>query len=478
MGKVLIHFTYKEHGFLLFEVSDSPQRIKKVKALHSQTEKGFSPLMMAVRHNSIYSAMCLLQANADPDSIHSESGNTALHFAAEQGNEVLVKMLVSFFADTRRVNGSGRTPLDLARESRAEGAKKCAEVLQEVNVLEQKANQVSGDFQPSSLPQDTTFLLSFDGGGSRGIISCQLIIALHKRMKELQSDCAPLQCYFDYVAGTSAGAILGLGLTHAKVPPELCRLLSLKGSEHIFKGTPTFPTEAVEKYLKEAYGQNLGLADAEKPRVIITSVLADKNPPELHLFRNYGDFEEGDRKVWECARASSAAPLYFDPFEEKFIDGGVMANNPTLDAMTEIFAQGEREDKQVKLGLVLSIGTGVTPATDVRSTEIHVPKLSSFFHSIASLPSDIMHARNLLQVFISQSTQSNGQETQRAQMWCNSVNASYYRWSPPLGKIYDLSESDKAKLTELMYETHLYTLENYAQIDEVARLLLSRGIRS
>ena len=36
--------------------------------------------------------------------------------------------------------------------------------------------------------------------------------------------------------------------------------------------------------------------------------------------------------VWEAARASSAAPVYFHPFKEIYVDGGVMANNPTLDA--------------------------------------------------------------------------------------------------------------------------------------------------
>ena len=468
----------KKRGFLFTEAPDNPEHIKMVEALNSRNEQGFTPLMLATRKGYVESAISLLQADADPDITHKESGNTALHFAAEQGNEILVKMLIIFYADTRITNKSTQTPLDLARASDAEGADKCVKVLQETITLQDTAKQVSNTFSPSPLDQDTTFLLSIDGGGSRSVISCLTLIALLKRMKELQPDCGSLQSYFDYIAGTSGGAIFGLGLTHANCTPELCRSLCLKCAEDVCVGTPTFSPESMDEYLKESFGDELAMADSEKPRAIITSVVADKNPPVLHLFRNYGEFKELDRKVWECARASSAAPVYFTPFEEKYLDGGVMANNPTLDSMVEIFAQGEREKEQVKLGFVLSIGTGVPPAAEMESTEVYIPKISNILSGLLSLPSSIMNLSNLLQVFIAQSTQSDGQETRRARTWCKSMGTSYYRWSPPLGKIYDMSESDMAELTILMYESHLYILANCGQIDEVARLLLSRGVRN
>lgn len=39
--------------------------------------------------------------------------------------------------------------------------------------------------------------------------------------------------------------------------------------------------------------------------------------------------------MWRAARSSGAAPTYFRP-NGRFLDGGLLANNPTLDAMTEI----------------------------------------------------------------------------------------------------------------------------------------------
>lgn len=41
-----------------------------------------------------------------------------------------------------------------------------------------------------------------------------------------------------------------------------------------------------------------------------------------------------EQKVWEAARASGAAPSYFKPLDA-YLDGGLAANNPTLDLMTE-----------------------------------------------------------------------------------------------------------------------------------------------
>lgn len=63
-------------------------------------------------------------------------------------------------------------------------------------------------------------------------------------------------------------------------------------------------------------------------RIMITAVLADRKPVELHLFRNYLSASEllepntiddlyitppamGDQHLWEAARASGAAPSYF-----------------------------------------------------------------------------------------------------------------------------------------------------------------------
>lgn len=49
-----------------------------------------------------------------------------------------------------------------------------------------------------------------------------------------------------------------------------------------------------------------------------------------------GDYR---RKMWECLRATTAAPSYFTPLvdgDTLYADGAFMANNPTSIALTEV----------------------------------------------------------------------------------------------------------------------------------------------
>ena len=470
----------KKDGFLVKNRSDNPQHIDFINALNSPNRKGFTPLMLAVKKGYLNSAMSLVAAGADPNICHPETGNTALHYAAEAGNQSLVKLLLIFGADLKMENKVRKTPLVLARSSDGPDAATCVEVLEQIAELENQNSKLSNSFEPGSVDEDTIFLLSMDGGGVRGLILCQTLIALTKRMKQLQPDCGPVQSYFDYIAGTSAGAIVGLGLSHANTSPELCRSLCLKFAEDVCSGTPTFSTEAMETCLKESYGADLKISDSDKPRVIITTVLGDRNPPILHLMCNYGEVRDEemhgrDRMAWEVARASSAAPIYFTPFRDRYIDGGVMSNNPTLDAMAEIFQQGKREGKDVRLGLVFSLGTGIPPTAKLEDVGVQVPRLSNILGSLLNIGDTISGLMNLINQFISQSTQSYGQEVIRARSWCLSLNTPFIRLSPKLSTVYDLSESDKDVLVQIMYEAHIYIVENAAQIDTVAKTLLSRG---
>jgi predicted acylesterase/phospholipase RssA len=73
-------------------------------------------------------------------------------------------------------------------------------------------------------------------------------------------------------------------------------------------------------------------------------------------------------KIWEAARATSAAPSFFDPIKigkhgEEFLDGGTGANNPVRilwDEAQEIFLN-KRQRPEDYLKCLVSIGTG-TPS--------------------------------------------------------------------------------------------------------------------
>ena len=89
------------------------------------------------------------------------------------------------------------------------------------------------------------------------------------------------------------------------------------------------------------------------------------------LFRSYQSNEiHLDCKIWEAARATSAAPTFFKRImigrDQPFIDGGLGRNNPSrllLDEAKDLF--GTRE-----IGCLLSIGTGQAEVISIRNPGI------------------------------------------------------------------------------------------------------------
>ena len=465
-GKSISAVSRKKRGFLQARSVDSVQNRQLRTALNAFDEDGLTPLMLSCQSGYVESALSLLLAGADPNIQQPVSNDSALHFAARQGNAVLVKLLLLKGGNVSAKNKAGQLPLDVAK---AAGAKRCCKILQNVMDLEEEAKDYlnadeSKPFTPLPVPEGSEFLLSIDGGGSRSVLACLTLIALQKRMKQLSPDCKQVQYYFDVIAGTSGGGMNTLGLTHAKADPELLLDLCLKISDEFLVGSPT---------------------DVKAPKVVVTTTIADVNPPKLHLNCNYGEARNGQKppsewRVWEVSRATSAAPYYFPPFEDRFEDGGVMANNPTLTAMVELFEQGEREGKKVKLGLVCSLGTGRPKPTEVEDVAIRLPGFSNFGQTVRSLvgiTDTISGAVNFVNMLLSESTVADGAEIAKAKAWCGSLGVPYFRLSPVLSKAYSLAENDHVQIIHLMFEGHCFLLkrDTAEMIDTIARYLLTRG---
>lgn len=69
-----------------------------------------------------------------------------------------------------------------------------------------------------------------------------------------------------------------------------------------------------------------------------------------------------DQLVWRAARCSGAAPTYFRPIG-RFLDGGLLANNPTLDAMAEIHEYNKTLINKVREVLALKSSWGFIDCT-------------------------------------------------------------------------------------------------------------------
>ncbi|KAL5493790.1 hypothetical protein EMCRGX_G015017 [Ephydatia muelleri] len=441
-----------------------------LKVLDTFNGDGFTPLMIAVMKDNTDCAVALLQADANPNVQNLESGNSALHYAAEMCNETILKALIVFGGDISMKNKAGQTPLNIALKATEGDAEVCVKVLREIGDLIKKAKDEYANPQSiRSFDSDSVFLLCIDGGGVRGLLALQILIAIRNRMLQIQPDCALLQDYFDYMAGTSIGGMVTLSLTAQNSSLEECRADLFRNVDYMFPTKPTFTVLAADGSCKVQFGSERKMSDIKRPRIIIHTVEANVNPPILHKIRNFGK-NSGDWKVWEAGRSTTAAPIYFPPHKDTYIDGGVMANNPTLSAMTDIVTTAAEEGKQLKIGLVLSIGTGHGAPIPVDHVGVYVPSISN----LKSLPNTLSALGSIVNLFIGQSTSSDGEAVDCARAWSMSLGAEYFRLSPLLSTPIDLAEYKKAPIVQMLYEGVVFGLNSAREIDTIARIILSR----
>lgn len=235
-------------------------------------------------------------------------------------------------------------------------------------------------------------ILSIDGGGIKGILPGQILISLEKKLQQKSNNPnARLADFFDLLAGTSTGGILTvLYLCPENSSPKFSAAqavnLYLENGSKIFSKTfakkitslfgiadEAFSVDELEVCLKKYFG-DFKLNQALK-HCIITSYDIKHRTPFFFRKRKAKIDPDFDFPLWQVARATSAAPTYFEPALVKsfagnkfpLVDGGVFANNPTLCAYAEarqIFESGIEERRRMKKTasasemFILSIGTG------------------------------------------------------------------------------------------------------------------------
>jgi len=217
-------------------------------------------------------------------------------------------------------------------------------------------------------------ILSIDGGGVRGIIPAVLLDALEQKAGR------PVAKMFDLIAGTSTGGILALALCkpdasgHAEFSAaDLVRLYERHG-RRIFRRSAwraiaslgalaegKYPNSGIESVLDEYFGE-ARLKDAVTD-VLITSYEIERRVPFLFRSRHARSRPDYDFPMKCVARATSAAPTYFEPCKLEtrapgdyyaLIDGGVYANNPAMCAWVE----AKTYWPEARDFLLVSLGTG------------------------------------------------------------------------------------------------------------------------
>jgi uncharacterized protein len=217
-------------------------------------------------------------------------------------------------------------------------------------------------------------VLCIDGGGIRGLIPALVLAEIERRTGRRIAQ------MIDLVAGTSTGGILACGLTRSGPDgaplysaAELAGIYEQEGPR-IFHRSLLKRIRSAEGWIDERYdddGLNAALVrylgDASLSAALVDVLVTAY---EIHdrfafFFRSARARRDPtyDFPLVGVARATSAAPSYFEPAEVRdvagartypLIDGGVYAVNPAMCAYADIVAAGQAE----ALELMLSLGTG------------------------------------------------------------------------------------------------------------------------
>jgi patatin-like phospholipase len=232
-------------------------------------------------------------------------------------------------------------------------------------------------------------ILSLDGGGIRGILTLEYLAVIEDMLKKRSGREDFLLCdYFDLIGGTSTGSIIAAGLACGMSVDRLKQLYRDLGKSVFMnrfwrKGllAPKFPSGPVQEALDAQLGADTTV-DGDRIRtglMIMTKRLDTGSPWPLH---NHPDAryakQDGQLRLTQVVRASTAAPTYFEPqtmeissrdgktVKGAFVDGGVSPfNDPALQLLMLAVLDGHgfrwRPGKDNLL--LISLGTGTYKKT-------------------------------------------------------------------------------------------------------------------
>jgi uncharacterized protein len=266
-------------------------------------------------------------------------------------------------------------------------------------------------------------LLALDGGGIRGLITIEVLAKIEAIVRKTSGKpTLVLADYFDYIAGTSTGAVIGTLLSLGKSTDEIRQIYldfgemmfdkgairsrfesidkikrygeiganivgnwvlnKLKQSGSDYSAYPDTPLiEMLQKLLgKDQDGKDITFSSAEL-KTLLMMVLSNAStdspwPVTNNPNAKYNDPARDDCNtgipLWQLVRASTAAPMVFPPQRIKmgknefiFVDGGITPyNNPAFQLFIQTTLKPyhlEWQTGEQKM-LLISVGTGLNPS--------------------------------------------------------------------------------------------------------------------
>jgi patatin-like phospholipase/acyl hydrolase len=272
-------------------------------------------------------------------------------------------------------------------------------------------------------------LLALDGGGIRGIMTLEVLAKIESELRVAldAGDNFVLADYFDYIGGTSTGAIIATCLSLG-MPVDDVRTFYIESGPAMFERTNLIRRYYRNKFndvklagkLREVIKERTGNSEAtlgdESLRTYLLLVLRNATTDSPWPISNNPEAKYNDQSrpdcnlnlpLWQLVRASTAAPTYFPPevitigtgCEFIFVDGGVtMYNNPAFQLFLMATLRPYKVEWPVGEGkmLLVSIGTGAAAEANANLS----PDQMNIVYNASSLPSAFMFAASNEQDFL------------------------------------------------------------------------------
>ncbi|KAH7304220.1 acyl transferase/acyl hydrolase/lysophospholipase [Rhexocercosporidium sp. MPI-PUGE-AT-0058] len=204
--------------------------------------------------------------------------------------------------------------------------------------------------------------------------------------------------YFDMIGGTSTGGLIAIMLGRLHMSVDECLAAYRKLSDEVFQAKHyaaapwwTFPwnwelkgrfdTEALERAIKSLVVEQLRKRPENRDNSAFfrfVTATSKAYPDQTTNLTSYpSERWPSERlhsvKIWEAARATSAASTFFDPIavgtdREVFLDGATGANNPVRQVASEARDVWSLKNIGDDLQCFISIGTGVPSVKAFGST--------------------------------------------------------------------------------------------------------------
>jgi hypothetical protein len=260
-------------------------------------------------------------------------------------------------------------------------------------------------------------ILSLDGGGIRGIITLGILLEMENKLRTRlgKDDTFRLADYFDYIGGTSTGAIIAAGLARGLSVQQLLDFYLGQGKAmfdkaFLLKKVKYFYNDGpLATALKDTFGDcDISLSSgAFKCLLLVVTMNRSTDSPwpiSNNPLAKYNHPDRKDRntkiKLYQLVRSSTAAPAYFKPETLQwdtqdpdktfvFVDGGVTSyNNPAF----LLYRMATQPHYQLKWRtgeknlLIVSVGTGSAPSPGI---------YKNLYETLTELPENLMYVMQI-----------------------------------------------------------------------------------